>query len=69
MNSIALEKFLALLYTNDEARERFLANPREESARAGLSAGEVEAMAAIDRVGLELAAHSFAKKRTSKGMS
>jgi hypothetical protein len=66
MNTPALERFLATLYTNAAARERFLADPRAEAARAGLSEEQCTAMERIDRVGLEMASRSFAKKRTKK---
>jgi hypothetical protein len=51
----AFESFLARLYVDRDARARFLADPRGEAASA--------AALAIDRVGLELAAASFAHKR------
>ena len=66
MSSPALEHFLATIYVDSDARARFLAAPREETARAGLSPGECEALASIDRTGLEMAARSFAHKRASK---
>lgn len=61
--SPAFESFLARLSVERPARERFLADPRGEAAAAGLSADEIAAAAGIDRVGLELAAASFARKR------
>ena len=63
--SAAFEAFLARIYVDDEARRRFLAEPREEAARAGLDAAEQDALAAVDRVGLELAARSFSRKRAA----
>jgi hypothetical protein len=63
MSSVALEIFLARLYTDAAARERFTADPEGEAARAGLSAGECTAMVRCDRVGLEMAAESFDHKR------
>jgi predicted nucleotidyltransferase len=57
------EAFLARIYVDDEARRLFLAEPREEAARAGLDEAEQEALTAVDRVGLELAARSFSRKR------
>jgi hypothetical protein len=57
------EAFLARLYTEPDARKRFLADPGSEAARAGLSEEEISAVERIDRVGLELAATSFAHKR------
>jgi hypothetical protein len=63
MSCAALEAYLVRLYTDAELRERFLANPRLEAQRAGLSATEIAALANIDTVGLRMAAHSFARKR------
>ena len=59
----AFESFVARLYVDSNARIRFLADPGGEATRAGLSSGEVAALTRIDRVGLELAAASFAQKR------
>lgn len=66
MNDPKLEKFLATLYVDAEARARFLESPREEAARAGLSETQCDALSEIDRVGLELAARSFERKRQKK---
>jgi hypothetical protein len=63
MNTAPLEAFLAKIYTDEAARERFLADPQAEAQRAGLSAAEAEALAAIDRVGLELNVRSLTRKR------
>jgi uncharacterized protein (UPF0276 family) len=57
------EHVLARLYTDRDARERFLRNPAGESSTFGLDASHREALARIDRAGLELAAASFASKR------
>jgi hypothetical protein len=62
----ALEHFLATLYVDGDARARFLANPGAEAARAGLSKEQCRALEKIDRVGLEMAARSFAHKRARK---
>ena len=59
----AFESFVARLYVDSNARLRFLADPAGEATRAGLSSGEVAALTRIDRIGLELAAASFAQKR------
>jgi hypothetical protein len=67
MNSSELEKFLATLYVDAEVRARFLAAPGEEAKRAGLSEEHCRALQNIDRIGLELAARSFARKRAAKG--
>jgi hypothetical protein len=66
MNSPDLERFLATLYVDSEARAKFLAAPREEASRAGLSNDQCTALENIDRVGLEMAARSFARKRAAK---
>jgi hypothetical protein len=61
--SPAFESFVARLYVDADARSRFLADPGREAAAAGLAADEIAAAVRIDRVGLELAAVSFAHKR------
>lgn len=66
MNTPAFERFLARLYVDADARDRFLREPLEEAQRAGLTAAQCEALQAIDRTGLELAARSFARKRARK---
>ena len=63
MSASAFEAFLARLYVDESARAEFLTNPYAEAQRAGLDEEECEALVHIDRVGLELAAHSFARKR------
>ena len=62
--SAPFESFLARIYVDGDARARFLADPRGEARRAGLTAAEEEALARIDRAGLALAAGSFERKRT-----
>ena len=62
--SPAFEAFLARLYVDADARAAFLADPR--AAARGLAPDEVAALQRIDRVGLELAAASFAHKRAHK---
>lgn len=66
MSSPSLEKFLASIYVDPETRRRFLSDPRGEAARAGLTEDQCEKLARIDRVGLEMAATSFARKRRQK---
>jgi len=63
MSAAVFEKFLAQLYVDEKARARFLRNPRQEAETAGLTENECLALGKIDRLGLELAANSFAKKR------
>ena len=66
MNSPRFEAFLARLYVEDDLRERFLAEPRAVALAAGLNAQEAAAIADIDRMGLHVAAESFAAKRRQK---
>jgi hypothetical protein len=61
--SPAFEAILARIYVDDGARKEFLADPLAFARKSGLSAAECDALAAIDRVGLEMAAASFARKR------
>ena len=63
---MTFEAFLAELYTDTDARRRFLADPRGRARDAGLDDAEIEALVAIDRIGLELAARSFAHKRAAQ---
>jgi hypothetical protein len=58
-----LETFLARIYVDRLARERFLNNPSEEAADAGLSLEEIDAVKEIDQVGLELFVDSLERKR------
>jgi len=69
MNAANFEAFLAKLYADDEARARFLADPRAEASRAGLSDEQCLALESIDFAGLQLAADSFAKKRAAQRKS
>jgi len=66
MSHPRFEAFLATLYTDAEARQRFLADPRQTARLAGLDERDVEALAHIDRIGLELAARSFEAKRAAQ---
>jgi len=63
MSSERLEAFLAKIYVDEDSRERFLADPRGEAAKAGLSESEIEALEKIDRAGLILTAQSLQQKR------
>ena len=67
MSGVRFEAFLAELYVDAESRRRFLEDPRATALRAGLDASEAEALAAIDRTALALAARSFAIKRRQSG--
>jgi hypothetical protein len=66
MNASRLEDFLARIYVDQAAREKFLADPRGEALRAGLANHEIEQLVNIDRDGLELFAHSLEHKRARK---
>jgi hypothetical protein len=61
-----LEAFLARIYTDPALEARFVADPEGEARRAGLDVEEAAALAGIDRVGLELACRSFARKRAAR---
>ena len=65
MSAQKLEAFLAKLYVDENARCRFLADPRGEASNAGLAADECAALDGLDLTGLELAAESFARKRAA----
>ena len=66
LNAVALEAFLARLYTDEALRRRFLADPHAEIQRAKL--GELSAeLERIDAVGLELMAESLAAKKRDRG--
>ena len=66
MSGSRLEVFLAKIYVDEAARERFLADPRGEATRAGLQPKEIDDLVNIDRDGLELFAHSLKHKKTQK---
>ena len=51
------------LHIEARLRARFLAEPRDEAERQGLTIEECAAAAPADRVGLELSTRSFAHKR------
>lgn len=63
MSASIVEAFLARIYVDAQARERFLSNPTAEARAAGLSPEEVDAVTQIDQVGLELFAVSLERKR------
>ncbi|PHV51282.1 hypothetical protein CSQ91_09260 [Janthinobacterium sp. BJB301] len=67
MSSPALETYLARLYTDDALHDAFLLDPRAQALLQGLSPEEAEAMAAMDRVGLQMAAASYRAKRSAHG--
>ena len=63
MNSLALETYLATLYTDAAARASFLADPLRAARDAGLSEDDANALRKVDRAGLRMAAASYAHKR------
>lgn len=62
----ALEPFLAKIYVDPASRANFLAAPGAWAAHAGLTDQQCSALDQIDRVGLQMAAQSFARKRALK---
>ena len=66
MSAAAFESLLARIYVDAQARARFLVDPCSEAAKAGLTEEECAALEQIDRVGLELAAESFERKRAGR---
>ncbi|HLG14096.1 MAG TPA: hypothetical protein VJH03_06130 [Blastocatellia bacterium] len=69
MSATLLEAFLAKIYVNEDARASFLADPRGEAIRAGLSQHQADELVQIDRVGLDLMAESLRRKRERRGGS
>jgi hypothetical protein len=69
MSAARLEAFLAKIYVDENSRERFLADPSGEAAKAGLDEREIEALEKIDRAGLILTTRSLQKKRQRLGRS
>lgn len=66
MSAQALEAFLARLYTDASLRAQFLAAPLEHARAAGLDEADAQALVAIDRAGLAMAAASFGHKRAGR---
>jgi hypothetical protein len=63
---VQLERFLAGIYADAKACAAFVADPEGEARRAGLPEAIVARLLQVDRVGLELAGESFARKRARK---
>jgi hypothetical protein len=57
------EVLLARLFTEAELRAAFLKNPEAVGRELGLDAATLASFGRLDRVGLELAARSYAHKR------
>ena len=65
MSARSVEEFLARIYVDAEARQRFLDDPEAEALRSGLNEEEARAFLQLDRNGLMMAAESYAKKRAT----
>jgi hypothetical protein len=66
MRDSRLESFLARIYVDETTRAKFLADPRGEGLKAGLTAQEIEDIVKIDRDGLELFAASLKSKKQGR---
>ena len=69
MSSPALEAFLARLYADAAALERFLADSPAALTDADLAPDDRAALLAIDRSGLVMAARSYRAKRSDRAQS
>jgi len=67
MSDARFEEFLARIYVDENARAKFLADPRGEASRAGLTAQQIDDVVKIDREGLEMFAASLKRKKQSHG--
>ena len=67
MSDACFEEFLARIYVDEDARAKFLADPRGEASRAGLTAQQIDDVIKIDREGLEMFAASLKRKKQSHG--
>lgn len=65
--AVALEAFLARLYTDEALRRAFLADPLGVAQAHGLGEATAQALCDIDRDGLELNARSLAATRDGRG--
>ncbi|MBS1824451.1 MAG: hypothetical protein JST93_03955 [Acidobacteria bacterium] len=66
MSTPEFESFLARLYTDPEARARFLNNRIAEAQSANLTPDQIASLEHLDADALEAAAHSFTRKRQHK---
>lgn len=66
MSDPRFEAFLARIYVDENARAKFLADPRGEATRAGLTADQVDDVVKIDREGLEMLAASLKRKKQGR---
>lgn len=63
---VRVEALLVRLYTDAAARDRWLVDPDGEGRRAGLDEPDLTALRRLDRPDLELAAVSYAHKRSAQ---
>lgn len=63
---MTIERFLAELYTDDAARDRFAKDPFRTALDAGFGEEEAREIARLDPESLALAARSFSRKRVAK---
>jgi hypothetical protein len=63
MSDSRFETFLARIYVDQRARAKFLADPRGEAMKAGLTPRQIDDVVKIDREGLELFASSLERKK------
>lgn len=61
--SVAVEAYLAKLFADPIERKKFLSDPASAAIDAGLSDTDANALRRIDKVGLRMAAASYAHKR------
>jgi hypothetical protein len=66
MSDSRFETFLATIYVDENARVKFLADPRGEATKAGLTEQQIEDVVKIDREGLEMFAASLKRKKQSR---
>lgn len=66
MSDSRFEAFLARIYVDDNARAKFLADPRGEATKAGLTPEQIEKLMNIDRDGLEMFAASLKRKKQGR---
>lgn len=66
MSDPRFEAFLARIYVDEDARVKFLADPRGEAMKAGLTEQQIEDVVKIDREGLEMFAASLKRKKQSR---
>jgi len=59
--SVAVERWLARVYTDEALRQRFLVAPDEALADSDLTPAEIERLRELDRMGLRLHARASSK--------